>query len=157
MKKGDFENLIAFAFLSICLVLLSACSTEKAKIEDLKNKSSSAIKKPEADVNIFDSFLKTDYDSADGFDFPFDNVDGEGSRQRVFTTANGRVVFAENCGELMGNVIAVEHNFYVNNEKRGVRSIYIHLQEVKVKIGDNVRRRQLIAETKQDSENSISP
>ncbi|MDQ4123273.1 MAG: peptidoglycan DD-metalloendopeptidase family protein [Acidobacteriota bacterium] len=70
--------------------------------------------------------------------------------QDVFAVANGRVVFAENCGRLWGNVIIIEHIFYENNQKRQIRSVYAHLLEIKVTAGETVRRRQIIGSIGQD-------
>ena len=72
--------------------------------------------------------------------------------QPVYAVANGRVVFAENCGRLWGNVVILEHVFYENDERREVRSLYAHLNEMKVRAGEEVRRRQLIATVGQDPE-----
>jgi murein DD-endopeptidase MepM/ murein hydrolase activator NlpD len=70
--------------------------------------------------------------------------------QNVYAIANGRVVFAAHCGRLWGNVIVLEHIFYENNEKRNIRSVYAHLLEIKVRPGEVVKRRQLIALVGQD-------
>jgi murein DD-endopeptidase MepM/ murein hydrolase activator NlpD len=70
--------------------------------------------------------------------------------QNVYAVANGRVIFAAHCGRLWGNVIIIEHIFYVNQEKRKIRSLYAHLFEIKVQKGQDVRRRQLIATIGQD-------
>jgi lipoprotein-anchoring transpeptidase ErfK/SrfK len=72
--------------------------------------------------------------------------------QEVYAVANGRVVFAEDCGKLWGNVIIIEHTFYENYEKRKIRSLYAHLQQIKVEKGKEVKRRQLIASVGQDPE-----
>lgn len=72
--------------------------------------------------------------------------------QPVRAVANGRVVFAENCGPLWGNVVIVEHLFYENQEKRRIRSLYAHLNEIRVRRGEEVRRRQEIATIGQDPE-----
>lgn len=72
--------------------------------------------------------------------------------QPVHAIANGRVVFAENCGRLWGNVVILEHVFYENDERREIRSLYAHLNEIKVRAGEEVRRRQLIATVGQDPE-----
>jgi murein DD-endopeptidase MepM/ murein hydrolase activator NlpD len=75
--------------------------------------------------------------------------------QEVYAVANGRVVFAANCGKLWGNVIALEHTFYENNERRKIRSVYAHLLEIKVRRGDIVARRQLIALVGQDPDKTF--
>ena len=86
---------------------------------------------------------------------PGEDWNGAGGRstdlgQPVRSVANGRVVFAENCGRLWGNVVVVEHLFYENHEKRRVRSLYAHLNEILVRRGEAVRRRQQIATIGQD-------
>lgn len=78
------------------------------------------------------------------------------SEKYAFATANGRVVVAENFGDSWGNVIILEHIFYENNEKRKIRSVYAHLQAIKVKIGEIIKRRQVIASLGQDSAKSFS-
>ncbi len=141
----------------------------------------------------FDDFLNVDVTPADGFDFPFGDLDGKGVYtdkatgkihngwyiatrftekyslglhtgedwngsggkntdlgQDVFAVANGRVVFAENCGRLWGNVVIIEHVFYENHERRKIRSLYAHLQTIKVRRGEDVKRRQAIATIGQD-------
>lgn len=77
--------------------------------------------------------------------------------QDVFAVANGRVVYAENAGKLWGNIVIIEHIFYENNQKKKIRSLYAHLQEIRVKKGDDVRRRQAIATIGQDPEKSYLP
>lgn len=88
------------------------------------------------------------------------NGNGGGSTdlgQDVHSVANGRVVFAEHCGRLWGNVVMVEHVFYENNERRKIFSLYAHLLEIKVTTGQEVRRRQVIATIGQDPEKLFSP
>lgn len=77
--------------------------------------------------------------------------------QDVYAVANGRVVVAENFGRLWGNVVIVEHVFYENNEQRRIRSVYAHLQEIKVKSGEDIRRRQIVGSIGQDPEKLYPP
>jgi murein DD-endopeptidase MepM/ murein hydrolase activator NlpD len=72
--------------------------------------------------------------------------------QPVYAAANGRVRVARDCGRLWGNVVVVEHFFYENHERREVQTLYAHLGEIKVREGDEVRRRQPIATVGQDPE-----
>jgi murein DD-endopeptidase MepM/ murein hydrolase activator NlpD len=76
--------------------------------------------------------------------------------QDVFAVANGRVVFAENCGRLWGNVVIVEHVFYENHQRRKIRSLYAHLQTIKVRRGEEVKRRQSIATVGQDPDKTFN-
>ncbi len=92
---------------------------------------------------------------------PAEDWNGSGGQntdlgQDVFAVANGRVIFAENCGRLWGNVIVIEHTFYENYEKKIIRSLYAHLLEIKVRKGDEVKRRQLIASIGQDPDKTYA-
>jgi murein DD-endopeptidase MepM/ murein hydrolase activator NlpD len=86
---------------------------------------------------------------------PGEDWNGNGGKntdrgQDVYAVANGRVVFAESCGRLWGNVIVIEHTFYENHERKMIRSSYAHLLDIKVRAGEEVKRRQLIASIGQD-------
>ncbi len=86
---------------------------------------------------------------------PGEDWNGNGGKntdrgQDVYAVAHGRVVFAESCGRLWGNVIVIEHTFYENFERKTIRSVYAHLLDIKVRAGDAVKRRQLIASIGQD-------
>jgi len=77
--------------------------------------------------------------------------------QDVHAVARGRVAFADFCGRLWGNVVMIDHVFYENNEKKTIRSVYAHLREIKVKVGDGVERRQVIATVGQDPDKLFAP
>ncbi|MEK6335135.1 MAG: peptidoglycan DD-metalloendopeptidase family protein [Acidobacteriota bacterium] len=77
--------------------------------------------------------------------------------QDVHAVANGKVAFAEFCGRLWGNVVMIEHLFYENNEKKTIRSVYAHLNEIKVRPGEEVQRRQVIATVGQDPDKLFAP
>lgn len=64
--------------------------------------------------------------------------------QDVHAVANGRVVYAQNFGQPWGNVIVIDHVFYENDQRRTIRSLYAHLSEAHVQVGDSVTRRQQI-------------
>ncbi|HEX4947342.1 MAG TPA: peptidoglycan DD-metalloendopeptidase family protein [Blastocatellia bacterium] len=86
---------------------------------------------------------------------PGEDWNGNGGKntdrgQDVYAIANGRVVFAESCGRLWGNVIVIEHTFYENFERKTIQSVYAHLLDIQVRAGDSVKRRQLIAHIGQD-------
>lgn len=151
-------------------------------------------------VNVFDDYLKTDFESADGFDFAVADRDGKGGYQDratgksysgwyvathfsdlysygihtgedwsgngppasdlgqdVHAVANGKVAFADFCGRLWGNVVMIDHVFYENNEKKQIRSVYAHLHEIKVRSGQIVRRREVIATVGQDPDKLFAP
>lgn len=95
-------------------------------------------------ADSFDEYLRADFAPAAGFDFPSGDGNTDSGRS-VYSVANGRVVFAEHCGGLRGSVVVIEHVFYENYERLRVQSLYSHLDEVKVRAGEEVRRRQLIA------------
>jgi murein DD-endopeptidase MepM/ murein hydrolase activator NlpD len=148
----------------------------------------------------FDEYLKTDFPSADGFDFAVGDRDGKGPYediatgkrysgwyvathfgenysygihtgedwsgtgppasdlgQDVHSVANGKVIFADFCGRLWGNVVMIDHIFYENNEKKIIRSVYAHLHEIKTRAGDIVTKRQVIASVGQDPEKLFAP
>lgn len=75
--------------------------------------------------------------------------------QPVYSVANGRVVFAENCGTLWGNVIVIQHTFYENNERTHLRSVYAHLLDLSVRAGEEVKRRQRIGSIGQDPDKTF--
>ncbi len=75
--------------------------------------------------------------------------------QDVHAVANGRVTFARDCGPLWGNVILIEHRYFVNHEARKIISLYAHLKEIKVNVGDLIKRRQVIATIGQDPDKTF--
>ncbi|MBN1962185.1 MAG: peptidoglycan DD-metalloendopeptidase family protein, partial [Deltaproteobacteria bacterium] len=70
--------------------------------------------------------------------------------QPIHAVAAGRVIAAANMGALWGNVITVEHLFYENHEKKKIQSVYAHVNEIKVKPGQKITRRQIIGTVGQD-------
>jgi murein DD-endopeptidase MepM/ murein hydrolase activator NlpD len=77
--------------------------------------------------------------------------------QNVHTVATGRVAFADFCGKLWGNVVMIDHVFYENNRKKSIRSVYGHLNEIKVRVDEQVQRRQVIGTVGQDPEKLFAP
>ena len=75
--------------------------------------------------------------------------------QDVHTVANGRVTFAKDCGRLWGNVVMIEHRYVANHESRKIISLYAHLNEIKVNVGDRIRRRQVIATIGRDPDKTF--
>jgi murein DD-endopeptidase MepM/ murein hydrolase activator NlpD len=174
-------TLIFYSLLAIGCVSARNASTEPAPAT------------PARTLNVFEDFLHAPFPPADGFDFAFGNVDGQGDYtdkatgqryagwqiaakfaeqnslgvhpgedwnggggkntvfgQPVYAVANGRVAFAASGGKLWGNVIVIDHLFYENNERKRIRSVYAHLQEINIRAGDEVKRRQIIASIGQD-------
>src|SRR5262249_41154458 len=71
--------------------------------------------------------------------------DGAGTTGRdVRAVANGRVVVAGDFGAAWGNVVAIDHLFYKNNERKELRSVYAGLGGLRVRPGEYVRRGQTI-------------
>jgi murein DD-endopeptidase MepM/ murein hydrolase activator NlpD len=70
--------------------------------------------------------------------------------QDVYAVANGRVIYAANFGQPWGNVVVIDHSYYVNHEKRYIRSVYAHLQDFTVQAGVNVTRRERIGSIGKD-------
>jgi len=159
----------------------------------------SSVSRPTG-ANVFDDYLKTEFEPADGFDFSVGDRDGKGGYQdratgqrysgwyvathfpdiysygihtgedwtgngppasdlgqEVHAVANGRVAFADFCGKLWGNVVMMDHVFYENHEKKQIRSVYAHLHEIKVRTGQTVRRREVIATVGQDPDKLFAP
>ena len=75
--------------------------------------------------------------------------------QDVHAVANGRVTFAQHCGKLWGNVVMIEHRYYENHQAQKIVSLYAHLREMKVKAGNIVKRRQVIATVGQDPDKTF--
>jgi len=64
--------------------------------------------------------------------------------QPVFAIAKGKVIWARACPSPWGKVIVIEHRFLENGKIRKVYAQYAHLQEISVKEGQVVERRQAI-------------
>lgn len=64
--------------------------------------------------------------------------------QPVYSTANGKVLFASACPSPWGNCILIEHRYLENGEFRTVFSQYSHLKELKTKKGALVKKGALI-------------
>ena len=75
--------------------------------------------------------------------------------QDVHAVANGLVTFAKNCGQLWGNVVMIEHRYYENYEAKSITSLYAHLNEIKVGVGDTIKRRQVIATIGRDPDKTF--
>lgn len=166
-SNKNFKIYLKPIALTIFLSFFIGCASERSNSENSGSDFDSTGS--ETEQNVFDRFLKADFEPADGFDFPIGDVNARGSYtdkatgksyngwfiatqftekydfgihpgedwngvgggntdlgQDVFAVANGRVVFAEHCGKLWGNVVILEHIFYENNEKKkSARSTHI--------------------------------
>ncbi len=76
--------------------------------------------------------------------------------QDVFATAAGRVTNAKNFGQPWGNLVTIEHTFYANHQKRTIVSLYAHLSEIAVEVGQTVTRRERIGAIGQDPDKTFS-
>jgi hypothetical protein len=70
--------------------------------------------------------------------------------QPVYAVANGKVVFADDCGRSAANVVIIQHVYYENHQKKRIRSVYKLLKDIHVKKGQLVRRRQIVGTIGQD-------
>jgi murein DD-endopeptidase MepM/ murein hydrolase activator NlpD len=77
--------------------------------------------------------------------------------QEVHAIAIGRVAFADFCGKLWGNVVMIDHVFYQNHEKKAIRSVYAHLNEIRTRSGAIVNRRDVIGTVGQDPDKLFAP
>jgi hypothetical protein len=91
-----------------------------------------AAEAAEKKEDVFDAWLDAAFPPADGFDAP-----GNGTVVRAI--ANGRVSSVEETS------LAIEHVYYVNHERREVRSIIRGLAKIDVEVGAIVKRGQTIA------------
>lgn len=87
----------------------------------------------------FDSWLRTDFPAADGFDDAPD-------RRDVRAVAHGRVAFTGDSGAPWGHVVMIDHVFYENHERRLIRSVYGGLAGARVRANDIVRRGHAIGD-----------
>lgn len=106
---------------------------------------------------------------ADGFDLPVGRPPGEGYYMArgflsyhpgedwndvrggnsdlgapVYSIGNGVVTFAQDARMGWGNVVIVRHVFLEGGKLQMVDSMYAHLNEIKVKNGEQVKRGQLV-------------
>jgi murein DD-endopeptidase MepM/ murein hydrolase activator NlpD len=73
-QNGNFKIYSKLFTLTIFFILSVNCSTDRAESENPND----TISEYEAGLNIFDRFLHTEFEPADGFDFPIGNADGKG-------------------------------------------------------------------------------
>lgn len=110
---------------------------------------------------------------ADGFDFPVGAPDGDGyyvarpalkdgrghlgedwsgkgggntdEGDPVYSIGNGRVIFARDVRLGHGNVVIIRHVYLAQDgAQTPVESVYVHLGEIKVAVGDLIERGQVI-------------
>ena len=115
-----------------------AMNKAKATVSDLK-RWQGAFQKPIASCRLSTRFgLKRIVNGKylkDYFHSGLDFAAGEGTA--IHACAPGVVILAHSGWRLHGNCVAIDHG-------RGVISIYIHMQKVKVKEGDSVEAGQII-------------
>lgn len=81
--------------------------------------------------------------------FSGENWNGSGGNdtdlgQPVYSIASGKVIFAGECPSILGKIILLEHQFAENGKVITVFSQYGCLDEIKIKKGELIDRRQLI-------------
>jgi murein DD-endopeptidase MepM/ murein hydrolase activator NlpD len=74
------------------------------------------------------------------------------SGPEIRAVAPGRVAFAQDCGGRWRNVVMVDHVFYENHERRTIRSVYAHIEEIRVRVGQVVQRGQVVGTIGRDPE-----
>ena len=168
-----FSRAIA-AISNVTVVLLILTFVGCSSVQPRAETSATVATSVPDQLNVFDRFMDSQVLPADGFDLPAPQDKGgwhlatrfgqeyerglnpgedwirsgggnPENAQEVSAVANGRVLLAENGGEILGNVIIIEHAFYENHERRTIRSFYSQLREAKVQPGEEVRKRQPIA------------
>lgn len=104
---------------------------------------------------------------SDGFDFPvgkpnakgYYNAQGFGGKNHhlgedwngkgggdsdlgdpVYAVSNGIVVYADNAQLGWGNIVRILHKYRYNNSIKYIESFYAHLKDIKVEVGDIVKR-----------------
>lgn len=119
--------------LPILCVLVPACRAGDAPAPAPSPSTSPAA--TAAPVDPFDAWLRADFPVADGFDLPVAN----GGAVRAI--AHGRVA------SVSGAMVAIDHVFYENHERRQIRSVYQPVATVSVRAGAVVERGDRIAAT----------
>jgi hypothetical protein len=76
--------------------------------------------------------------------------------QSVHAVGTGRVAFAGAVPGPWGNVVMIDHVYYVNDAVRSVRSLYAHLRDVHVAAGATVTRRERIGTIGKDPAGTFS-
>ncbi|HEU4390973.1 MAG TPA: L,D-transpeptidase family protein, partial [Blastocatellia bacterium] len=77
--------------------------------------------------------------------------ENDSSRGEIHAAANGLVA---RCTTQHGvDIVIVEHAFYENNEKRKIYSLYSHVSQTRVRVGEEVRKGQVIGTAAQDVSN----
>lgn len=64
--------------------------------------------------------------------------------QPVHAVAGGLVIFAGPVGKSQRGVVVIQHAYYENHLKHRIRSVYIHLEDIRVSAGETVKRRQVL-------------
>jgi hypothetical protein len=80
MTVSQFRLRITIILLTIwtCLLFFTGCSPV-GNSRAIPESPAATIPTVSNAPNVFDEYLRADYPPADGFDFPFGNIDGKGS------------------------------------------------------------------------------
>ena len=71
--------------------------------------------------------------------------------QPVFAVAGGRVVFAQEKVKPTGGIVIIQHCYYENTRKKRIRSVYKHVDDIRVREGQIVERRQVLGRIGRDT------
>ena len=92
----------------------------------------------------FDRFIKRTFLIADGFDSPPETS----SSSQIFVLAHGRVHSIVSTPDSTQVAVLIEHDYFENHYRKTVYSQYYGLQNnITVRIGDTVKRGQLLGKT----------
>jgi hypothetical protein len=130
-----FSSKIPTRLLWAICSIICASSLQAAEISNAGNQAHEK----------FDSFLKKTFLVADGFDSPKKKVNSE----KVYALAHGRVHSLIPVPNSPLFDVIVEHNYFENNVRKTIFSRYYQLSDLKLVIGENIRRGQFLGSSSQ--------
>lgn len=130
-----FSSKIPIRLLWAICSIICASSLQAAEISNAGNQAHEK----------FDGFLKKTFLVADGFDSPKKKVNAE----KVYALAHGRVHSLIPVPNSPLFDVIVEHNYFENNARKTIFSRYHQLSDLKLVMGENIRRGQFLGSSSQ--------